>query len=437
MTDTTQAALRQQFEDAYVAAYPTSSMLDPAQFHREDDGQYERVQVQTAWTLYCAALAAQAVPAGWATHVQGCIEGWRVSADDQEANGHQETAETLRGCAADLARIHAPAPAQAVPAEDRKDAEELALRLKAYASSGGVMDDLCRSTMRQAARMLAASPAPAEAPCDMGDICIGCQPRNADGSCPDAPVEAKEEPTYCRYCQGSGESTHVVGRGPDAYDEPCNCDKCGGTGVFQAGRIVDVGQLEYKGRSVSHIHSMMEAYQYVRDTAWKALKKAGVKPDGNTSLAMGIERLATNSPAEVKEDQVTLKTHLRHLERVIRGQRDELRRLQERLSTPQPQAAQPVAWQVKTDAGTWGAPFTKAALAEEFRRDDREVRALGVVDIAAPALTEEQEYEAFKIWYSNRYRYDFDGPQSTWTHAAMCDAREVWRAALRSTQGGE
>ncbi len=65
MTDTTQATLRQQFEAAYVAAYPTSSMLDPAQFYREDDGQYERVQVQTAWTLYCAALAAQAVPAGY------------------------------------------------------------------------------------------------------------------------------------------------------------------------------------------------------------------------------------------------------------------------------------------------------------------------------------------------------------------------------------
>lgn len=43
--------------------------------------------------------------------------------------------------------------------EDRKDAEELARRLNAFASSGGVMDDLCRSTMRQAASMLAAAPA--------------------------------------------------------------------------------------------------------------------------------------------------------------------------------------------------------------------------------------------------------------------------------------
>lgn len=49
--------------------------------------------------------------------------------------------------------------------EDRKDAEELARRLNAFASSGGVMDDLCRSTMRQAARMLASAPAqPVEMP---------------------------------------------------------------------------------------------------------------------------------------------------------------------------------------------------------------------------------------------------------------------------------
>lgn len=25
----------------------------------------------------------------------------------------------------------------------------------------------------------------AENPCDMGEMCIGCSPRNADGSCPD------------------------------------------------------------------------------------------------------------------------------------------------------------------------------------------------------------------------------------------------------------
>jgi hypothetical protein len=36
---------------------------------------------------------------------------------------------------------------------------------------------------------LAALAQPEQEPCDMGDICIGCSPRNADGSCPSAQPE--------------------------------------------------------------------------------------------------------------------------------------------------------------------------------------------------------------------------------------------------------
>ncbi len=104
---------------------------------------------------------------------------------------------------------------------------------------------------------------------------------------------------YCKHCQGTGESTHMVGSGPDAHEEPCNCDKCGGTGVFQADRVVDVGLLEYRGNSVSHIHSRMTAYRSGLDAAWEALRKAGVKPDGHTSIMDGIARLAASQPATV------------------------------------------------------------------------------------------------------------------------------------------
>jgi hypothetical protein len=40
--------------------------------------------------------------------------------------------------------------------------------------------------------MLAA--APKAQSCDMGELCIGCSPRNADGSCPDAAQAEKQEP---------------------------------------------------------------------------------------------------------------------------------------------------------------------------------------------------------------------------------------------------
>jgi hypothetical protein len=40
-----------------------------------------------------------------------------------------------------------------------------------------------RNAMREALAQ------PQQEPCDMGDICIGCSPRNADGSCPGAQPE--------------------------------------------------------------------------------------------------------------------------------------------------------------------------------------------------------------------------------------------------------
>lgn len=111
----------------------------------------------------------------------------------------------------------------------------------------------------------------------------------------------EQELRYCNHCQGSGESTHMVGSGPDIHEEPCNCDKCEGTGIFQAGRVVDVGLLEYRGNSVSYIHSKMTVYGSAIDAAWAALKTAGVKPDGHTSIADGIARLAAH-PSPVAEE---------------------------------------------------------------------------------------------------------------------------------------
>ena len=45
-----------------------------------------------------------------------------------------------------------------------------------------------------------AQPAQQE-PCDMGDICIGCSPRNADGSCPSA-QPAQQEPVAWAHKEG-------------------------------------------------------------------------------------------------------------------------------------------------------------------------------------------------------------------------------------------
>ena len=43
---------------------------------------------------------------------------------------------------------------------------------------------------------------PAQEPCDMGDICIGCSPRNADGSCPSA--QPTQEPVAVVVVNQSG-----------------------------------------------------------------------------------------------------------------------------------------------------------------------------------------------------------------------------------------
>ena len=52
--------------------------------------------------------------------------------------------------------------------------------------SGGV-----RATYKRCADELEAALAQQHAACDMGALCIGCEPRNADGSCPGKHVAAK------------------------------------------------------------------------------------------------------------------------------------------------------------------------------------------------------------------------------------------------------
>lgn len=40
-----------------------------------------------------------------------------------------------------------------------------------------------------------------------------------------------EAVAWCSACKGSGESTGMAGSGPDAYEVPCPCPQCGGTGA--------------------------------------------------------------------------------------------------------------------------------------------------------------------------------------------------------------
>lgn len=109
MTDK-QAILRQQFEDAYVAAYPTSAVLVPALLQREDDGQYAHMQVQTAWTLYCAALAAQAVPADVVRTIRKECRRLRMTTDGRR---HAEAHAFASWVHATLALAASPARAEA------------------------------------------------------------------------------------------------------------------------------------------------------------------------------------------------------------------------------------------------------------------------------------------------------------------------------------
>lgn len=47
-------------------------------------------------------------------------------------------------------------------------------------------------------------------------------------------VEPSKPPQdeICPACRGSGEGVRLCGGGPDAYDVPCECAKCGGSGVL-------------------------------------------------------------------------------------------------------------------------------------------------------------------------------------------------------------
>ena len=57
--------------------------------------------------------------------------------------------------------------------------------------SGGV-----RATYKRCADELESALAQQHAACDMGALCIGCEPRNADGSCPGKHVAAKTGGPY-------------------------------------------------------------------------------------------------------------------------------------------------------------------------------------------------------------------------------------------------
>ena len=63
--------------------------------------------------------------------------------------------------------------------ELRIDLENLALRFSEGWHEGIKIDASDIMLLNKAAQALAQPE-----PCDMGDICIGCSPRNADGSCP-------------------------------------------------------------------------------------------------------------------------------------------------------------------------------------------------------------------------------------------------------------
>lgn len=78
----------------------------------------------------------------------------------------------------------------------------------------------------------------------------------------------------------------------------------------------DVGNLEYRGNSVSFIHRKMTAYRKGIDDAWSALKAAGVQPDGKTSVADAIAVLAAQpapaQPVPLTQDQIADCTRTAH-----------------------------------------------------------------------------------------------------------------------------
>lgn len=69
--------------------------------------------------------------------------------------------------------------------------------------------------------------------------------------------------------------------------------------VEQDGAVPDdVGQLEYRGNSVSYIHQKMTAYRGAVDAAWQAMRDAGHPPDGRTPLAQAITKVLAPQQAE-------------------------------------------------------------------------------------------------------------------------------------------
>ena len=72
--------------------------------------------------------------------------------------------------------------------------QELVKRWRDNAGGGvyGSVNSQSRAdAFRRCANELEAALAQQHAACDMGALCIGCEPRNADGSCPGKHVAAK------------------------------------------------------------------------------------------------------------------------------------------------------------------------------------------------------------------------------------------------------
>ncbi len=60
-------------------------------------------------------------------------------------------------------------------------------------------------------------PQAAQSPCDAGAVCLDCQPRNADGSCPDAKKSVDMRTTFERDFIGGGLGGHSLERTGDGY----------------------------------------------------------------------------------------------------------------------------------------------------------------------------------------------------------------------------
>lgn len=123
------------------------------------------------------------------------IEAYLSASNDEEDNAaHENLCDTRAALREALAEQAEPVVAELPPENCR---QRLKAESKAYLKSDCAVCGPLSPKFRECDAMLAAAPAALqEEPCDMGQMCLNCQPRGPNGECPDKQPAQQEPPIY-------------------------------------------------------------------------------------------------------------------------------------------------------------------------------------------------------------------------------------------------